>query len=176
MPLVNKPKTHATASATSADQVVLHPIAKADAAAGRYASRATVEFVLRSMQLISSLSGGDPILALVLRTIISANVSHVDRDPKLRGRFASIDDTPPDELRRPISVLAVAQSLSLPYETTRRYANKLVKSGQCVRVKGGLIAPAARHQEPEDHQAIMANMANLRRLYEALKTGGIVFD
>jgi hypothetical protein len=157
-------------------QVSGHPVIEADWEKGRAASRLTVEFFLRTATLISGLSGGDLMEGLILRAIIAGNINHVDRDPKNPGRFASVDDIPPDELRRPISVLAIASSLGLPYETTRRYANKLLKKGHCVRAKGGLVAPAASHDEPADHAAILANVANLRRLVTALKQAGIEFD
>ncbi len=154
----------------------VHPVTEIDWVKGRAASRLTVEFFLRTANLISGLSGGDLMEALVLRAIIAGNINHIDRDPKSPGRFAAVDDMPPDALRRPISVLAIANSLSLPYETTRRYANKLLKKGHCVRAKGGLVAPAASHDEPADHAAILANMANLRRLVTALRQAGIEFD
>jgi hypothetical protein len=174
MASVNEPKSQSAMTASrDASQIAIHPIVKADIAVGRVASRLTVEFVLRSVQLISELSGGDLLEGLILRTITAGNTTHLDHDPKNPGRFASIGDVPPDELRRPVSILAVAGSLGLPYETTRRCANRLVKSGQCVRVKGGLIAPGAEHQQPADHQAILTNMANLRRLFSALKDAGI---
>jgi hypothetical protein len=152
------------------------PQPETDWAKGRVASRLTIEFFLRCASLVAGLSDGDLMEGLILRTIIAGNVNHLDRDPNSPGRFASVDDIPPDEVRRPISVLAIANTLSLPYETTRRYANTLLKKGRCVRTKGGLIAPAARNAEPADQEAILANMANLRRLVTALRQAGIEFD
>jgi hypothetical protein len=174
MASLNKPRTRNTKAASLASQqIAIHPVLKADIAVGRIAARLTVEFYLRTTIVVSKLSGGDPVEALILRAIIAGNTNHLDRDPQNPGRFASIDDIPPDELRRPVSVLAVASSLGLPYETTRRCANKLLKSGQCVRVKGGLIAPGARHQRPEDDEAILANMVNLRHFFSALTFAGV---
>jgi hypothetical protein len=176
MPSANETKRPTTTAPAAAHQVSAHPVLEADMAVGRIASRLTTEFFLRTAHLISGLSGGDLMEGLILRAIIVGNISHVDHDPKNPGRFASVDDIPPDELRRPMSVLAIANSLGLPYETTRRYANRLVKEGQCVRVKGGLIARAADHQTPQDTQGILANMANLRRLHAALKLAGVTFE
>jgi hypothetical protein len=158
------------------DNVALHPVAASDAMVGRVASRLTVEFFLRSAVLVSELGGGDLIRAMILRAIIAGNINHIDHDPASMGQFASIGDVPPDELRRPISVLGVAGSLGLPYETTRRCVNKLVKEGLVIRVKGGVIAPSARHMQPQDHEAIRTNMANLRRLFSELKRAGVNFD
>jgi hypothetical protein len=173
----NTPKSNTAANATpDRDQVAVHPVAAADAAVGRIAARVTAEFFLRTAQLVGQRTGGDLIKALILRAIIAGNISHIDHDPANPGQFAAIDDVPPDELRRPISVLAVAGSLGLPYETTRRCVNKLVTEGLCIRVKGGVIAPATKHIEPEDLQGIRTNMANLRRLFAALKQAGVKFD
>jgi hypothetical protein len=173
----NPPKSKTiTQAASDRDQVAVHPVAAADAAVGRIASRLTVEFFLRTTRLVSEMAGGDIVRALILRAIIAGNISHIDHDPANPPRYTAIDDVPPDELRRPVSVLAVAGSLGLPYETTRRCVNKLVKEGLCVRVKGGVIAPAAKHIQPVDHRAIRTNMANLRRLFSGLKQAGVKFD
>ncbi len=178
MASTNTPKSKAAEAAAPPDreQVAVHPVAAADAAVGRVASRLTAEFFLRSAKLVSDMAGGDLIRAVILRAIIAGNISHIDYDQTSPSQFASIEDVPPDELRRPISVLAVAGSLGLPYETTRRCVNKLVKEGLVIRVKGGVIAPSARHMQPVDHQAIRTNMANLRRLFSALKRAGVNFD
>jgi hypothetical protein len=174
MPSADPPKSNL--AAPDRDRVAVHPVAAADAATGRIASRLTAEFFLRTAQLVSQRAGGDMIKALILRAIIAGNISHIDHDPANPSQFAAIDDVPPDELRRPISVLAVAGSLGLPYETTRRCVNNLVRDGLCIRVKGGVIAPAAKHTEPEDYQAIRTNMANLRRLFSGLKQAGVKFE
>ncbi len=158
------------------EQVTVHPVAAADAALGRIVARLSVEYVLRSTKLLSELTGGDLMAGLVLHVIISGNVNHIDNDPKTFGRYASLDDVAPDEARRPISVLAVAGSLGLPYETTRRCVSKLIKDGLVIRVKGGVVAPSAVMEDPRDNQAILTNMANVRRFCRALKRAGVKID
>jgi hypothetical protein len=93
---------------------------------------------LRSLKMIGELAGGELLTGLVSLARVQANVAHLDR---LAGGFAGIDTAPPDELRRPVSVLALSSSLGLPYETIRRHVAKMVAAGQCVRVKGGVVAP-----------------------------------
>jgi hypothetical protein len=111
-----KPPRSKTARGTepATDSVAVHPVAASDETVGRVASRLTVDFFLRSAVLISELGGGDLVRAVILRAIIAGNINHIDQDPTNPSQFASIEDVPPDEVRRPISVLAVAGSLGLP--------------------------------------------------------------
>jgi DeoR/GlpR family transcriptional regulator of sugar metabolism len=57
--------------------------------------------------------------------------------------FAVAEGTPPDEMRQPVSVYALAKSLSMPYETTRRYVARLVEEGLCIKVVGGILVPGS---------------------------------
>jgi DNA-binding Lrp family transcriptional regulator len=100
-----------------------------------------------------------------MHSIMAGNIGHFDQDPRNAGQFTALEDVPPDNVRRPISVLAVANGLGIPYETVRRHVSRLVKAGRCVRVKGGVLAPAAGMRRPETDAAIMHNLANLCRLY-----------
>ncbi len=43
----------------------------------------------------------------------------------------------------PISVRGLSRRLGMPFETVRRHSDMLVKSGQCVAEKDGLVVPAA---------------------------------
>ncbi|HEY5009252.1 MAG TPA: hypothetical protein VII42_14715 [Caulobacteraceae bacterium] len=138
----------------------------------RLSVRLATEYFLRSMQLLVGYVDGDLVTALVFLAIISANVSHLNADGP-DAPHADTDDVPPDAVRKPISVLALAGSLNLPYETTRRHVAKMLQNGQCERVAGGLIVPArvllgARHTE-----VMAANLTNLRRLFRALNKAGV---
>ena len=151
-------------------------VAAADAAVARVAARLTIPFFLRFAKMITDMAGGDLVEAVVLHAVMAANAGSFDEDPENARQYASLENVPPDSLRRPISVLAVANSLGMPYETVRRHVNRLVAQGRCVRVKGGVIFPASRVGGPASNAAIMTNMANLRRLYRALKRVGVEFD
>jgi len=139
----------------------------------RISVRLSSEYVLRSVQLLVGFVEGDLATAMVFLAIISANVSHLNAEGPDGPPHADMHDVPPDEARKPVSVLALAGSLDLPYETTRRHVAKLLKSGQCERVTGGLIVPA-RVLLSERHTEVMrANMTNLRRLFRALTRAGV---
>jgi hypothetical protein len=120
--------------------------------------------------------GPDLLTAVVHRAIVDANISHLEQDPETSARFASLDAVPPDELRRPVSVSAIADSLGVPFETTRRHVNKLIAAGLCQRCGAGVIVPASALDTPAVNQGAVANMANLRRLFRALKRAGVDFE
>ena len=139
----------------------------------RLAARLAADYLLRSVRMISELSGGDLLTGLVSLALVQANVAHLDREA---NDFNRIDTVPPDEVRRPISVLALSASLGLPYETTRRHVAKMVAAGLCVRVKGGVMIPTAIVEDRGRSGMLEANLLNLRRLVRSLRNAGINFD
>lgn len=171
-----KAKADEAPAAAEPSQIAVHPVVAADAALARVAARVSTLYFLRFAKLISDQSGGDLLEGLIMHGIMAGNIGYFDEDPDNAGQYTSLDDVPPDSVRRPISVLAVAGSLGIPYETVRRHVSRLVKAGRCVRVKGGVLAPAAVIKRPGTDADILSNMANLRRLYRALKRAGVEFD
>ncbi len=139
----------------------------------RLSIRLASEYFLRSMQLLVEFVDGDMATALIFLAIVSANVSHLNADGPDGAPHADTDDVPPDEIRKPISVLALAGSLDLPYETTRRHVARLLQSGQCVRVAGGVIVPARVLLSDRHTEVMSANLTNLRRLFRALNKSGV---
>ncbi len=170
------------ADAGAAGNVQTHPSVAADAAVARTAARLGVEYVLRTIAIMSEYGDGDFITALVYFAVASGNTVHLDQDPQTAGRYSGLDSVPSDDKRRPVSVLALAGSLGLPYETARRHAAKLVKAGTLVRVRGGLLVPEAvirgesGGESAEENPNAMINVGNLRRLYRGLRRAGFAFD
>ena len=87
-------------------------------------------------------------------------------------RYAGIDQPPPDEVRRPVSVSAIARSLGVPYETLRRHVWRLIEAGVCVRVEGGLIAPTTALETPAATRAMLANVRYVRNFVDILRALG----
>src|SRR5512146_3033182 len=90
----------------------------------RVASRIGADYLLRSMKMLGEMTDGDLLAALISLAIVQANVAHIDRGEAGRV-FDSTQTIPPDELRRPVSVLSLSASLGLPYETTRRHVARM---------------------------------------------------
>jgi hypothetical protein len=141
----------------------------------RVASRLASDYLLRWLQALSEIADGDLLAGILTIAIIQANVGHLDRGGPGQD-YESLDSIPPDSLRRPVSVLALAQGLNLPYETTRRQVAKLVAAGVCVRVKGGVIASAAALDGEPNRRALERHMVSLRRLFRDLKAAGVPLD
>ena len=139
----------------------------------RLALRLSSEYILRSIDLMTQVVGGDLVKGLIFLAIVQANIQHLINDDGLSQTYSESTDTVPDETRRPVSVHALSVSLGIPYETTRRYVNKLLTEGYCIRVRRGLLAPAEVLQRDEMLAALKRNFANLQRLVTGLKRSGV---
>lgn len=109
---------------------------------------------------------------LILSLISSASVAPVRNDPQLEQAYATVEAPPPDELRRPLPVSAVARSLRLPYETVRRRVNHLVSAGVCELTPRGVVQPASAVMQPAYLVQAQARYERLKRLYFELLAAG----
>jgi hypothetical protein len=144
-----------------------------NAAGIRAAVRLSDEYVLRALRLINDLAGGELLTAIIFRAIIAGNIGYLDGNAAEAAPYSDLETLPPDHMRRPVSVLSVADSLGLPYETTRRHVSKLIKSGRCRREGRGVIAPTAALVGAASEAAMLANLVNLRRLFRGLNKAGV---
>lgn len=136
--------------------------AVSDTFEARVLARLSADYLLRALRLLVD-TYGDIRDGTLAHTIVTANTSHLDARGGEGWRYAHVDQTPPDELRRPISIARLAESLGLPFETARRHVRRLTDSGVCVRVKGGLIVPQAVLDRPEAARSAMANVGYVRK-------------
>jgi DNA-binding Lrp family transcriptional regulator len=127
----------------------------------RLVARQSSEYVQRALQLLADIYG-DTRSGVIAQTIIAANTAYLDTRGGEGWRYAGLDENPPDAARRPISIGRVAESLGLPYETTRRHVARLIEAKVCERVRGGVIVPGAVLESPGAVQAMLANVANVR--------------
>jgi DNA-binding transcriptional ArsR family regulator len=124
---------------------------------------AAAGFMIVGFREIRAFAGGDFMKGLVFTAIWTANVKHVTNTPAASDRGILKDSQ-----RLPVSVLAIANALRLPYETVRRHADTLLREGQCVRVgRKGLVVMAATHRRnvattANGYRLVMAFLAELR--------------
>jgi len=142
-------------------------LAAQDSFAARVAARLSAQYLLRVCQLIAAVHG-DIRLGIVAQTIIAANTAHLDMRGGEGWRYANLEDVPPDEVRRPIRIARLAESLGLPFETVRRYVRRLTADGSCVRVKGGLIVPRQVQERPAAVRGSVANVSYVRKFVRDL--------
>lgn len=133
-------------------------------------ARLLVEFVLD----IADLARDENSLLdnLIVTLVVEANVAPVNGDPALQRRYGGLDSPPPDELRRPVSVSAVASSLGMPFETVRRRIARLAEAGACQIGPKGVLVPAAQLSSPDYARRAVARYERTRRLYHDLKAVG----
>jgi DNA-binding Lrp family transcriptional regulator len=103
--------------------------------------------------------------ALVLMAVTQANVEPVLRDAELNRRYATYDQAPPDDLRRPISVNALSQSLGIPFETVRRRVARLATIGLYRVGPHGVIVPGWVLRISSHKAAAVAGYDRARTLY-----------
>ena len=141
----------------------------------RLALRASTTYFLHSVDLMSRVVGGDILRGVIFTAVVDANVRHMRPGDVTAQTYSEAGDQVPDELRRPISVHALALELDIPYETTRRHINALIANGFCLRAETGIIVPASVIARDQMATALRRNYENLRRLMTDLREGGVEF-
>ena len=112
-----------------------------DIVAQHQAMQMAADLFLRMTSGLLDVFGGDVLNGVVFLAIARANVHHLPAWAKMDG--TSEDGVFQDSERRPISVLRIADSLGLSYETVRRRVNQLVADGYCHRVgRNGVVVSA----------------------------------
>ncbi len=138
----------------------------------RLANRLALAYLLDAITLLR----GDRHLldTLLAGVIVQANTVVVRREADLQIAYARAEDSVPDEMRRPVSINAVAASLRLPFETVRRRINRLVARGEVVVIDGGLVVPGAQLRTPQYLAAAFAGYGRLQRFYGDLVANGLL--
>lgn len=116
----------------------------------------------------------DLIDALIFTTALDANVTPVSRDPGLQVTYGGIEVSAPDELRRPVSINAVAQSLRLPFETVRRRVQGLSRAGLCLIGPQGVIVPRSADTSPAYIAKQRARYERARSFHQGLAARGLL--
>lgn len=129
------------------------------------------------LDVIAIFRGEHHLLDLLLfSTISQANVTTITRQADLQVAYAAPDHPPPDSMRRPVSVNALATSLGLPFETVRRRVHGLIDQGICRAVEGGVIVPTAVVNSPQYFRDSFRGYERLRAFYYQLRDLGLLKD
>jgi hypothetical protein len=125
---------------------------------------------------VVSLSRGEEHLLdiLLLTSIVQANVALIFRRADMNTAYAELGSAPPDELRRPVSINALASSLRLPFETVRRRVRNLAARNLCRLVEGGVIVPQSVLTTPSYLTKAFACYERLRSFYYELRERGLL--
>ncbi len=120
-------------------------------------------------QVSAGLAGLSPLDALLVLAVNQANIAPLTRDPAARQAYGALEHAAPDDARRPASVNAMANSLGIPFETTRRRLKRLAAQGVCTILPGaGVVIPEAFLTSPAYLQSVMAAHDRLVGFYGRL--------
>lgn len=139
----------------------------------RRISRIALHYIIEGFRLLARSAGGNLLSGLLFMAIVQANVGQISANPALSRRFGAADTPPPDEMRRPVSVYALAQSLRIPYETARRHVLQFVEAGLVQRDGKGVMVPAAVLMGPQVISQAPAAFKLFQELVAALAEAGV---
>ena len=126
------------------------------------------------VSLLGRVEGASLMDTLLINGVLEANLAPLNRDPDLQVAYATLGNAPPDELRRPVSINALAGSLRLPFETVRRRVNKLVREGKLAAASQGVYVTAATVTSPTFIGAVRARYERVLRFYDELCEAGVI--
>lgn len=121
------------------------------------ATRIGGEFFIRGVEIVARAHGNDLLKGIIFTAIAVANT---EAGPPVAE----------ERERRPVSVMSIAGSIGVPYETTRRYVNLLVDEGLCERLgRRGVVITDAALTSPSMRAAAHETYTSFNRLVSALR-------
>ena len=136
-------------------------------------SRLSLSFTLD--QVAAGLAGLSPLDALLVLAVNQANIAPLTRDPAARQAYGALANAAPDKARRPASVNAMANSLGIPFETTRRRLKRLEAAGVCTIAPGaGVVVPESFLTSPAYMLSVMAAHERLVGFYGRMLDGDLL--
>lgn len=111
----------------------------------------------------------DPHDAFILSAIANASLTPVNQDAEANTYFSPADQPPPDELLRPISINAVAQSLGMPFETVRRRVGGLAREGLIAVTPAGVMVLSSTISSPAYVGMLRASYDRAQRFYRDMR-------
>ncbi len=116
----------------------------------------------------------DAVDTLIWVSIVQANVGAVMARAELEAAYA--DAAPPDELRRPVSVAALAGATGLPFETVRRRVARMRDRGMCEVGPDGVLVRRQSLETPHHAAVIVDNYRVLQNGFRRLEAIGFFAD
>lgn len=134
--------------------------------------RAAADYALRMMEhVLPNVAGLSR--AFILLAVFRMNTDDLP-DGIRGGEGVEVEDFVPDSFRKPARASDVAAMLGLPHETVRRHLSALLEDGRCVRIRDGVVVPAAVLARPNVLNAWGANFRYLTRMFAELAEMGVL--
>jgi hypothetical protein len=132
-------------------------------------ARLSAEFVLTFLKETSAVSDDDFIDGVIRAAMLDANIRHLIHEREIALRYASFAQPIPDTMRRGASINAIASSLGLPFETTRRRIHRMTERGLCEETEDGVLLAQAQVTTPEMLKFIERNLGKLKAFHDELR-------
>lgn len=97
----------------------------------------------------------DPVDALILATVIQANVDSITGTPQEQLAYSALAAPPPQAARRRVSISRVADSIDLRFETVRRRIKRLEAAGFMETTRSGVLVPESYFLSPANAAAVV---------------------
>ena len=110
----------------------------------------------------------DPIDRLLVATVLQANVDPATITLEDQIKYGDLNRPMPDEIRRPVSISRLADSMDLRFETVRRRVNRLKTLGLFVTTPSGILSPESNSNTHKNAVAVMAIDGLAERTYRRL--------
>jgi DNA-binding IscR family transcriptional regulator len=139
----------------------------------RHVVRLSGDQLLMTARLVSEAVDEDMVTASIFLAISRANTLQIGLESQRTYVYSALEDVPPDDLRRPVSVYSVAREINVPYETARRHVAKLIKAGLCVKTGDGLLIPREIYLRPALLRATEENWRQALGFLRDLAAAGV---
>ncbi len=110
----------------------------------------------------------DPLDRLLVATVLQANVDPATTSLEDQIKYGNLNRPMPDEIRRPVSISRLADSMDLRFETVRRRVNRLKTLGVFVTTPSGVLAPESYGNSPGNAVTVRAIDGLAERTYRHL--------
>jgi DNA-binding Lrp family transcriptional regulator len=139
--------------------------------------RATRLALIFMLDIVGTVRGaGHPIDPMILSVVSAANVSEIGKDARLEQSYSTLASAPPDALRRPITINAIASSAGMPFETVRRRVHRLAEAGLLEVTTRGVLQSQRAVTTEAFLREVNARYTRLRRFYFELKAADCLPD
>ncbi|KQM21449.1 hypothetical protein ASE73_15475 [Sphingomonas sp. Leaf24] len=112
-----------------------------------------------------------PMGLYVVGAISVLNAAAITHDPELGHRYGFAHTIPPDDIRRPASLQAVAEIDGFPYPTIWRHATAARLAGALRRVPDGYLLGTRYMDDPHTNAASVVKVQHVRRILSDLMAG-----
>lgn len=139
-------------------------------------ARASLELVLDIEAIGRRRRNHDLVDGVLFAAVLAANIVPVQRDRGLQLAYATIDRTPPEHLRRPVSINGVAHSLAMPFETVRRRIHGMIEAGMLAANPQGVYVPASVLAAPDTIATAIERHERMGKFYHDVQASGVLRD